>query len=161
MYHTECTQMAFLQYCDQKNNAVFSKVLSHCLHLTCACRRCVFRWFLCRMFQGVQAFCRIEKCRINIWHFEFRVFSLLHFFTSFNFPLMLVCFQAKVHSCRFEILHRYCHSVWEYCKMNHLIFGLMQISSPGYYLTWIFPSGKNCHAVVIPGFKCDSVTNTK
>ena len=40
--------------------------------------------------------------------------------------------------------------------MNHLIFGLMQISSPGYYLTWIFPSGKNCHAVVIPGFKCDS-----
>ena len=40
--------------------------------------------------------------------------------------------------------------------MNHLIFGLMQISSPGYHLTWIFPSGKNCHAVVIPGFKCDS-----
>ena len=40
--------------------------------------------------------------------------------------------------------------------MNHLIFGLMQISSPGYYLTWIFPSGKNCHAVVIPGFKCES-----
>ena len=105
---------------------------------------------------SVQAFCRIEKCRINIWHFEFRVFSLLHFFTSFNFPLMLVCFQAKVHSCRFEILHRYCHSVCEYCKMNHLIFGLMQISSPGYYLTWIFPSGKNCHAVEFPGFKCDS-----
>ena len=104
----------------------------------------------------VTAFCRIEKCRINIWHFEFRVFSLLHFFTSFNFPLMLVCFQAKVHSCRFEILHRYCHSVWEYCKMNHLIFGLMQISSPGYYLTWIFPSGKNFHAVEFPGFKCDS-----
>ena len=74
---------------------------------------------------------------------------------------MLVCFQAKVHSCRFEILHRYCHSVWEYCKMNHLIFGLMQISSPGYYLTWIFPSGKNCHAVEIPGFKCDSLQLSK
>ena len=41
--------------------------------------------------------------------------------------------------------------------MNHLIYVLMQISSPGYYLTWIFPSGKNCHAVVIPGFKCDSL----
>ena len=44
--------------------------------------------------------------------------------------------------------------------MNHLIFGLMQISSPGYYLTWIFPSGKNCHAVVIPGFKCVVGTDT-
>ena len=107
--------------------------------------------------RGTTVNCRIERCRINIWHFEFRVFSLLHFFTSFNFPLMLVCFQAKVHSCRFEILHRFCHSVWVYCKMSHLIYALMQISSPGYYLTWIFPSGKNCHAVVIPGFKCDSI----
>ena len=40
--------------------------------------------------------------------------------------------------------------------MSHLIYALMQISSPVCYLTWIFQSGKNCHAVEFPGFKCDS-----
>ena len=78
------------------------------------------------------------------------------FFTSFNFLLMFLVFQAKIHSGRFEILQRFCLWVWVYCKMNHLIYALMQISSPGYYLTWIFPSGKNCHAVEFPGFKCES-----
>ena len=79
------------------------------------------------------------------------------FFTSFNFLLMFLYFQAKIHSSRFEILQRFCLWVWVYCKMSHLIYALMQISSPGYYLTWIFPSGKNCHAVEFPGFKCDSM----
>ena len=78
------------------------------------------------------------------------------FFTSCNFLLMFLFSQAKIHSSRFEILQRFCLWVWVYCKMNHLIYALMQISSPGYYLTWIFPSGKNCHAVEFPGFKCES-----
>ena len=83
------------------------------------------------------------------------------FFTSFNFLLMFLYFQAKIHSSRFEILQRFCLWVWVYCKMSHLIYALMQISSPGYYLTWIFPSGKNCHAVEFPGFKCDSIVHLK